>query len=198
MYCPNCAAENTDGARFCRVCGANVSLVPQAMTGTLPDAPAAVGFDAEGKPYDATGRRTREREPSFDKAIKNIFMGVGFLVVAIALSFSRMGAMWWFWMLIPAFTMLGGGVAEYIRVKNKKQIGPSAWPSIPTMPPATPRASALPRSNAVEPNMYASRDTGELVPPPSVTENTTRHLDLSTEAPTRHIGAPIENAKDKI
>ncbi len=196
MYCPNCAAEIAEGVHFCRVCGANVSLVPQAMTGSLPDT-RAVGYDAEGKPYDASGRRKPKEEPGLDKSIKNIFMGIGFLVVSIALSFSPMGRMWWFWMLIPAFALLGGGVAEYVRMKNKKEIAP--WPSAPIMPPAVPPARAMPRrSAAVEANMFPSRDTGELAPPPSVTENTTRHLDLGTEAPTRHIGPSAESAKDKV
>ncbi|MGH9956462.1 MAG: zinc-ribbon domain-containing protein, partial [Pyrinomonadaceae bacterium] len=33
MFCPKCAAQNLDGASYCRVCGANISLVPQAITG---------------------------------------------------------------------------------------------------------------------------------------------------------------------
>ena len=36
MFCPKCASQNIDGASFCRVCGANISLVPQALSGQLP------------------------------------------------------------------------------------------------------------------------------------------------------------------
>jgi hypothetical protein len=38
MYCPKCATQNTDETKFCRSCGSNLSLVPQALTGRLPEA----------------------------------------------------------------------------------------------------------------------------------------------------------------
>ena len=107
-------------------------------------------------------------------------MGLGFLFVAIALGFMPMGRAWWFWMLIPAFSMLGGGVAEYMRFKHsqpEQRTLPHA-PAQPAMvaPPTPSRAAELPR-----------RNTAELVmQPPSVTEGTTRLL--GDEAPTRHIG----------
>jgi hypothetical protein len=116
-------------------------------------------------------------------------MGIAFLLVAFSvMKFAPGGRMWWFWMLIPAFTMLGGGVAEYVRVKQSKS-EESKLPGMesrPFMPPMSARLSALP-----------PRNTSELVQPPSVTENTTRHLDQSPEAPTRHIRVPVEkNVKD--
>src|SRR5882762_3876555 len=46
MYCPKCATENIDSARFCRACRANLSLVPQALSGHVreetPDAEDAI------------------------------------------------------------------------------------------------------------------------------------------------------------
>jgi hypothetical protein len=102
-------------------------------------------------------------------------MGIAFLLVAISLAFSRMGGGWWFWMLIPAFSMMGTGVAQYIRLKEreKKSFRPGTMEQPSMMPPR--RVDAFP-----------TRNTGELVPPPpSVTEGTTRHL--GAEAPTRHL-----------
>jgi hypothetical protein len=109
-----------------------------------------------------------------DNAFKNVFMGIAFLFVSLALGFSRMGAGWWFWMLIPAFSMMGTGVAQYIRLKeSKKQSFPIRSERQPSL--QTPR----------EANAIPTRATGELIaPPPSVTEGTTRHL--GAEAPTRH------------
>jgi hypothetical protein len=190
MYCPKCGAHNIEDAKFCRGCGADIGLVPQAMTGELA-VKRAVGYDAEGQPYDETGRRVRRHKepPRLDKAITNIFMGLAFLLVAFSvMKFAPGGRMWWFWMLIPAFTMLGGGVAEYVRVKQSKgeNVKLPGLESRQAMPPPPARVSALP-----------PRDTSKLVPPPSVTENTTRHLDQSPEAPTRHIRVPVEKpAKD--
>lgn len=172
MFCPQCAAKNLEGASFCRVCGANISLIPQALTGQLPQSREE---DDEGLEVGRRAlRKLGRREPSLDHAFKNIFMGVAFALVAIALSFSRTGYGWWFWMLIPAFSMMGNGVAQYIRLREReKRSLPMATMAQPAMQPAR-HVDAFP-----------TRSTGELVaPPPSVTEGTTRHL--GAEAPTRH------------
>ena len=180
MYCPKCGAQNIEDAKFCRGCGADIALVPQAMTGHLPES-RAVGYDVEGRPYDGTGRRIRKSKepPRLDKAISSTFTGLGFVLVAFSvLIFAPAGRLWWFWMLIPAFSLLGGGISEYVRYKQSRgeEVKLPGTESKKAMPPPA-RVSALP-----------PRDTSELVPQPlSVTENTTRHLDMSTEAPTRHI-----------
>jgi hypothetical protein len=179
MYCPKCSAQNIEDAQYCRGCGENISLVSQAMTGQLPEK-RTVGYDAAGKPYDESGRRIRREKdpPRLDKAIKSGFMGLAFVIIAIILAFTGDKRHdYWYWLLLPAFTMIGGGVAEYVRVKQgrgtEKRL-PDFQSRASVSPPA--RMSALPPQN-----------TSELVQPPSVTESTTRHLDLSTEAPTRNI-----------
>jgi hypothetical protein len=176
-----------DGARFCRSCGADISLVPQAMSGTLmPTQPS--DLEAVGQEDDLRGRRRRRRqrgEPTPEKAFKNLFMGLGFLIVAIVLGFSRMGTGWWFWMFIPAFSMIGGGVAEIIRMRIEK-----GSPSSETAPASIPSASA--RAHDLPP-----RSTSELMPPPpSVTEGTTRHL--GSEGPTEYLATPRGKAEKKV
>ena len=146
MFCPKCATQNLDGASFCRGCGANISLVPQALTGQLarPNEETSVSCEP--------GRR-RGRELTLDQAFKNVFMGVAFLIIAIVLS-RTIGQVWWFWMLLPAFSLMGTGVAQYIRIRDReKNYTPSLSPS-------------------------PARNTEQLMPPPvpSVTEGTTRHL----------------------
>lgn len=169
MFCPKCAAQNLEGASFCRVCGVNISLVEHALSGQMQKAPP--------EEVELTGRARRRhgrRELSLDHAFKNVFMGVAFLLVAIALAFSRMGTGWWFWMLIPAFSMMGTGIAQYIRLKERQKRSLR----IPMQ-----QSSFQPAQQQV--NSFPTRATGELVsPPPSVTEGTTRHL--GAEAPTRH------------
>jgi len=119
------------------------------------------------------GRRRRRRrdrgEASLDQAFRNVFMGLAFLIVAIALS-RTIGQVFWFWFLIPAFSMMGTGVAQYIRVREKEKRNLMA-------PPA-------------ERQTFAQQpQTPEQLRPPvaSVTEGTTRHLGV--EAPTRHFDA---------
>ena len=176
MFCPKCASQNVDGASFCRTCGANISLVPQALTGQLPE------VQEEGS--DRRSRRSRKkygRELKLDHAFKNIFMGIAFLVIAVALSFSVTGIGWWFWMLIPAFSMMGTGIAQFIRIKEEQKRNLQA---------GFPVQSSLSAASQVTP--LPPRRTGELVPPPpSVTEGTTRHL--GADAPTRHLDASGES-----
>lgn len=172
MFCPNCAAQNVDGASFCRVCGANISLIPDALSGQLPQA-RQEEEDVEDGGFCST-RRRRRGLPSIDSAMRNVFMGVAFLLVALALAFSRMGSGWWFWMLIPAFSMMGSGVAQYMRLRERQK---KAF-----LPGALRQPQMMPQRRVDE---FPVRNTGELVaPPPSVTEGTTRHL--GAEAPTRH------------
>src|SRR5690349_11572459 len=113
MFCPKCATQNLEGASFCRVCGANISLVPQALTGQM------VQPQMQREELYDEGRRGRRGRPlTLEAAFKNMFMGVAFLIIAIAVSRS-IGAAWWFWMLIPAFSLMGTGIAQFVRVKER-------------------------------------------------------------------------------
>ncbi len=161
MFCPKCATQNLDGASFCRGCGANISLVPQAMTGQPPP------LDEIEESGSRRRKGQRAREASLDHAFKNIFMGFAFLIIAIALS-RTIGQGWWFWMLLPAFSMMGTGLAQYIRVREREKRAALMPPPLGHMFTEQPRAP------------------GELrAPVASVTEGTTRHLGV--EAPTRHL-----------
>lgn len=165
MFCPKCATQNLDGASFCRSCGANISLVPQALTGQL------------GKPQTeevAEEKRQDRRELTLDQAFKNIFMGIAFLLIAIVLSRTGMGRAWWFWLLLPAFMAAGTGIAQYIRLREKEKRAALQAP---------PVGRAFPDRFQAE---MPARHPDELrAPAPSVTEGTTRHLGV--EAPTRHL-----------
>ena len=186
MYCPSCGMQNIENAQFCRGCGENISLVPQAMVGQIPEN-RAVGYDVEGQPYDASGRRLHgERTPRLDKSIRSGFIGLAFLLISIILLFKNQD--WWFWMLIPAFTLIGGGIAEYVRYKQA--VAGGAAPQLPPKQAKVAAVSPPPRVGALP-----SRNTSELVQPPSVTEGTTRHLNIKTEAPTQHINKQAENQR---
>lgn len=163
MYCPKCGAQNVDNASFCRGCGTNLSLVPQALTGRLPE--TSVVYEDDGREIK---RRKRDRPPSMERAIKNFFMGLGFIFVALAAkSYAPAGEIWWFWMLIPAFSMLGGGIAEFARLKGAQKAPPLAAPLY--TPPPLAQAQ---RGDQLPPRPAADNYT-----PTSVTEHTTRLLD---------------------
>jgi hypothetical protein len=123
---------------------------------------------------------------SYEGAIVKLFTGLAFLVVSIALAFSGTGRGWWFWMLIPAFTSLGAGVAQYVQLKNS---GPSSLRGASRPDQASglggaDRGAALPPSQTQYVSPAESRyKTGDLVPP-SVTDGTTRHLEMDNEGET--------------
>jgi hypothetical protein len=167
MFCPKCATQNPDGGHFCRGCGANISLVPQALSGEMATPPAE---------EVSQHRRKDGKELTLDHAFKNMFMGIAFLLIAIVLSRSGIGQGWWFWMLLPAFSLMGTGIAQCIRVREREKRTSLQGP---------PVGRAFPdRFQAQMP----ARPTDELMAPaPSVTEGTTRHLGV--EAPTRHLDA---------
>jgi hypothetical protein len=158
MFCPKCATQNVDGAHFCRSCGANISLVPQALTGQLAQAPPTE--------VDGACRTRRGRELTLEQPVQNLFLGIAFVIISIVLS-RTIGQVWWFWMLIPAFSLMAKGVAQYIRLKDHERRASLAPPMSRAFVHPAPPAEDL-RS-----------------PVGSVTEGTTRHLGV--EAPTRHL-----------
>jgi hypothetical protein len=167
MFCPKCATQNVEGASFCRSCGANISLIPQALTGQLPQPEQPPQWLPDR--YDRYTRRgRRNREPSIEEAIRNITMGVAFTIVSLLVArFAPAGAVWWFWMLIPAFGCFGKGFAELARIKSAKNQPPDPM---------------QPHLNTVRlPDLPAPK-TGELpTPVPSITEGTTRHLGVDPQ-----------------
>ena len=184
-YCPKCAAQNADDAKYCRSCGANVSLVPQALTGRLPEAwPDAL--KAEGEVQNRSGRRRRSKEPpSLEKGLQNIFIGVAFLIIFLAgLLFFRSGFMIWIWFIIPALACMGEGIGQFMRAKHEQ---PALTPPLKAaaVKPPPPLVSELP-----------ARTTSEILQPPlSVTEGTTRHLDA--ESSKRYFD-PLNRPADKV
>ena len=171
MFCPKCATQNVDGASFCRSCGANISLIPHALSGQLPTAKADDDRDRDWR--DDLRKRRRNRPPSIDAGIRSLVGGIAFIVVSILVAmYSPRGWTWWYWLLIPASTFIGRGISELVRAKQAGAFG-AAQQSPPQLQAPNPIQIPSPRN------------TSALMPPvPSVTEGTTRHL--GAEAPTQH------------
>jgi zinc-ribbon domain len=174
MFCPKCATQNVEGASYCRVCGANISLVPQALSGQLRTA-----APNDDDPYRKF-RKKRGREPTIEEGIRYLISGIAFVIVSILVAkYSPSGWAWWYWLLIPASTYMGKGISQLIRFKQAKA----------SMQSSSPR----PIGTGAGLETLAAPRTGELMKPvPSVTEGTTRHL--GTEAATRQFDS-FENQK---
>ena len=173
MFCTKCGTQNPETGKFCRSCGTDLGNVSQALS-SPPMAPMAAmapmgSVDRKGRPITCAS------------AIPQIFLGAAFLVVAVIMGVTGMGRGWWYWMLIPAFVIMGNGVARYVQAKSAQAaVSPAGTPAALHMR-SEPATLPPQRTQWVEPETRYK--TGDLVPP-SVTDATTRHLEMDTEGKT--------------
>ena len=170
MFCPKCGTQNPEVGKFCRSCGTDLGNVSDALTGNL-SRPVQI-MDRKGRPI------------SYEKAIVKIFTGLAFIAVVIALAFTQRGYPWWFWMLLPGFSSLGAGVAQYIQLSKLEKGNRGFTPSIqPTFAPPPSNPSLPPSQTNYGPPTESRYKTGDLAPP-SVTDSTTRHLEFVSVSKT--------------
>lgn len=171
MFCPRCAVQNTDDARFCRACGADISLVTQALSGQAIESPLAHGGTVQGQ--NVGRQHGGGKPPSIERAVESIGMGAAFLVIFITgLLVFRNAFMVWVWFIIPALTCIGKGAGQYLRYKQEQpHFEPQRQNPAPLFQPSS-AGSPAPQ------HTFMPHGTSELLTPPAgATEGTTRHLD---------------------
>ena len=170
MFCPKCGIKNPDDGKFCRSCGTDLGNVSDVLSGKLQITKGCT--NSKGKPI------------SLESSLTKLFMGVAFLVISIVLGFSGMGRGWWFWMLIPALMFIGGGIAQFIQVRSVTRAnGGFSTNDQNAISGNMPNAAALPPQQTTFVAPESRYRTGDLVPP-SVTDGTTRHLEMNAESET--------------
>ena len=171
MFCPKCGQQNPETGKFCRSCGTDLGNVTQALTGALPQQRRLVNH--KGKPIHLEG------------AIAKLFSGLAFIIVACILGYTHAagGQGWWFWLLIPGFGSLGSGVAQLMQIRRADKNPGFAPPDNQNIFPGTSN-SALPPPHTEWVAPDSRYKTGDLVPP-SVTDGTTRHLEMDSEGQTK-------------
>lgn len=173
MFCPKCATQNMDNARFCRACGLDISLVSNALSRQAPLAPAVADEESEDKPK----HHRPKKQVTYAKAFENLGVGVAFLIISIIVALAvPSGRFWWFWLLIPTFACFGEGLGQLIQLRREQP---------QQLPHATGSSvSQAELSSSGTHGSLPARGTSEIMaPPPSVTEGTTRHL--GAEAPNK-------------
>jgi hypothetical protein len=158
-------------AKFCRACGMDISAVPMLMTGQLTANVANHLQEEDSKDK----KKKKKKEPTYSDAFENIFTGAAFLIIFLAGFFFFVKFFWvWIWFIIPALACVGSGVGQLFQIQQQqKTVSQLVWSNNPTLFQSQPRVNELP-----------SRNTTEFMDaPPSITENTTRHL--GAELPTR-------------
>jgi hypothetical protein len=176
--------KNSETGKFCRSCGTDLTPVSEALSGKPKSKMHEFGMIIE--PIQPIGPRTKkEKSVSWESMISTSFVGVAFLIISIILGVTGLAnaSRWWFWLLIPAFAMLGTGLAQYIQLKKSEQ------KHIPQSEPETVKSFNQTSNANLPPSQteYVAPDsrykTGDLVPP-SVAEGTTRHLEINSEGET--------------
>lgn len=182
MFCPKCGTQNPDTGKFCRSCGVDLGNVSAAMGGDLP---AHLTNPAVAEIHNQARRRSDPNEV-YASAIRSIILGIGFFIVSIALLTTGVagGHAWWWAMLFPAFSLLAKGTADVL--KHRKMTQPQAGGMANYQPQLNQpyQNQGLPPSRTEYVSAEDSRfKTGDLVPP-SVTDSTTRHLEMNPEGET--------------
>ncbi len=188
MFCPKCGTKNPEDGKFCRSCGVDIAGVSLVMSGgsSLSEYEEYSGSLSCNTTDPKEAVRRKDPSEVYGDAIKEIISGIGFFIVAAVLFTTGVagGRAWWWAMLFPAFTFLARGISDMLKSRKMEQAllrrnggnmvnELSASQTNGDLPPA--------RTNFVAPESRFA--TGDLVPP-SVTDNTTRQLEVNREAET--------------
>lgn len=181
MFCPKCGTQNPETGKFCRSCGVDLGNVSAALSGELP----ANLTDAGVAHIHHEAKRRSDPHEVYADSIKSILSGIGFLIVSMALLFTGVagGRAWWWAMLFPAFTFLAKGISEYLKYNKMEKSRATLAPQSSSALNQPVSNSALPPSQAEYVTPETRYKTGDLVPP-SVTDGTTKHLEINSEGET--------------
>jgi hypothetical protein len=165
MFCPKCGNQKTEGANFCRICGADLDNALLA-----PAKQRSIDKKSVGKCL--MNNKSKDPDELTAAGIANVIIGDGFFMVAVLLSatHSSVSSLLWLFMLIPAFFFFGKGFADVLHGKQiRRRLKQSELEEEPKTAELMPHQVSI--IDAIK--RHAS---GELVPAPSVTEATTRDL----------------------
>jgi len=185
MFCPKCGVKNSEAGKFCRSCGTDLSPVSDALSGKSSSKMPDFGMMQPMQPINLLNKKVKA--VNWESMLSTLFTGFAFLVISNILGVTGMAnaSRWWFWLLIPAFAMLGTGLAQYIQLKKNEQkfIPNSEQPETAKSFNQTQNANLPPIQTEYATAPDSRYKTGDLVPP-SVAEGTTRHLEMNSEGET--------------
>lgn len=169
MFCPKCGLQNADNTKFCRSCGADLSNVLAVVEGKMPDTPP----------------RLKEYNDLYSSGIRNLILGFGFLLIAFLVLAMPGDTFYWMFLMIPGISLLASGISRIVKaegMKTNNKIDSARQNSFP----ATPSKQALPplQTEYVKPSDLVHRTDDLAGQPFSVTEKTTRQLQMNSEDET--------------
>ena len=170
MFCPRCAAQNLDDAKFCRACGTNLETVALALADNYH--PAKKGSDKAQDPFESW---LETRKEGVNKIVKGIGWFVSSMLIGVALGLFSKEPDWiiiWMclvgWMAVLGIISIVTGTGRLMESRfMRRQLGQASGAL------ATP-VQPLP---AGDPMMINEAVTAPMLhPQSSVTEHTTTRL----------------------
>ena len=162
MYCPQCATQNTDGAKFCRACGIDLAAVASALTNKFTPPGAWVEKYGEGKHKVIRG--------AILLGAALLIGGVPALFIEVSFPWVMLWTVFFGWMAGWGVVSLASGVGEMVKSKTMLRQTKQFAGGLATTEP-----SELP-SAAHEPRMLDDVTRAKPYSPLSVTEHTTELL----------------------
>src|SRR5215210_5487483 len=162
MYCPQCATQNTDNAKFCRTCGTDLETVALALTNKFPLPGAWLEKYGESKHRVVMGA---------------ILLGAALLIGGVPALFIEALFLWlmlWTvffgWMACWGIVSLASGVGEMVKSKTMLSQMKQFDGGLTTTEPSELSPAAH------EPRMLDDVTRAKPYSPLSVTEHTTELL----------------------
>ena len=156
MFCPKCGLQNADETKFCRGCGADLGNVLAVV---------------DGKPRLMPPLSEKYIELN-SSGLRGLIIGVGFLIVSgAAFVISERLAVLFLFFLAFAFYFLGTGISRLIQAKGIKALTRRDEPA--ALPPV--------QTEYIKPSESIYQTDDLALQPLSVTEHTTRHLEVENE-----------------
>lgn len=178
MYCPKCATNNADDARFCRACGAAIEIVALALDGKLVPQDKQIRETLDQ--LTAERLETRRAKGMRSLVTGSVLMAVSLAILFIPMLFSAAHAFPWvvIWSAFFGWLAVWGTISVVLgigRVMDSKRIEVERMPIAAIQRGNTTSELTGDEDERNRPGSESQR-YGEFAPP-SITETTTRKLD---------------------
>ncbi len=174
MYCPKCGSKNQDEIRYCTHCGANLSIVSEAMSGKLVSGSAIDERRVALLKDYFSGRRA--------SILGAVFLLVGLALLAPLMTSRRIDELPLLALLVVGWLIYGAiclvwGISHWMDSSSEMKALEIAMPH--TIQKADRiEISDAPAEQAI--TLAKNYSTDPISAPASVTENTTRRLEDQT------------------
>jgi zinc-ribbon domain len=163
MYCPQCATQNTDNAKFCRACGTDLAAVALVLTNKFPPPGAWLEKYGEGKHKVIMG--------AILLGAALLMGGVPALFIGVIFPLVMLWTVFFGWMAGWGIVSLASGVGEMVKSKTMLRQMKQSDSGLTTTELSELSAAAH------EPRMLGDVPSAKPYSPLSVTEHTTELLD---------------------